>query len=291
MNHSSKLSSTSSSTSSFSSSSSFNSITNIIAGTFIESNHFSKIFRLDLYRLLSILNIGQTSTAINASSSVTSSSNILKYKQVKIFTKNGQLMGHLNDINNNINVDDQWLYQVRLASNCFEQNLVATPASYDVNLIEYNKQDCIRNQYWPVLYQTIRPIDPGEELCFWPDLTLSLMLGIPPFLSPINIINDKCYLCHQCGYCYAQPNPLKIHLVLACTKRKQYYTILDNNKNSQSTTALRNGAVENRPDIPLICTKTKLENLETNKKIHSNVTDNKIVSLPRRLHTCSYCGK
>lgn len=289
MDHLNKLSLTSSTSSSLSST--FNSITNIIAGTFIESNHFSKIFRLDLCRLLSILNIGQASnistTTISTSSSATSASN-LKCKQVKIFTKNGQLMGHLNDINNNINVDEQWLYQVRLASNCFEQNLVATPA-YDANLMEYSKQNCLSDKYWPVLYQTIRPIEPGEELCFWPNITLSLMLGIPPFLSPINIINDKCYLCHQCGYCYAQPNPLKIHLVLACSKRK-HYSILDN-KNS----LLLNGSVVNDQEQPLICPndtwKTKLDREKYKKISHPNVNDNKIVSLPRRLHTCSYCGK
>ena len=92
-----------------------------------------------------------------------------------------------------------WIPFVRIATNCFEQNLTA--------IVSHNNS--------AIVLKTIRFITKGEELLVWPSSELMGLLNIP-FLSPFNIINDHCYQCHRCGHNFSQPNPLKIHLLIDC---------------------------------------------------------------------------
>ena len=93
-----------------------------------------------------------------------------------------------------------WIPFVRIARNCFEQNLTAIPSNNSSALV----------------LKTIKNISKGEELLVWPSPELMSLMNIP-FLTPKNIINDHCYQCHRCGHSFSQPNPLKVHLTIECT--------------------------------------------------------------------------
>ncbi|XP_050539506.1 zinc finger protein 699 [Daktulosphaira vitifoliae] len=58
---------------------------------------------------------------------------------------------------------------------------------------------------------------PGDSLRMWFPPDLQLMLHVP-FLTPINIKDERKYVCHKCDYTCETPNPLKIHLALDCDK-------------------------------------------------------------------------
>jgi hypothetical protein len=92
-----------------------------------------------------------------------------------------------------------WIPLVRIARNCYEQNLIA--------VLSHNNS--------AIVMKTTRSIASGEELKVWLSLKLIIKMNIP-FLKPNNIINDHCYQCHECGLNFCQPNPLKVHMALEC---------------------------------------------------------------------------
>ncbi|XP_052753350.1 PR domain zinc finger protein 13 [Galleria mellonella] len=58
-------------------------------------------------------------------------------------------------------------------------------------------------------------LQPHQELLLWFDDRV-LALADMPFLALRNIKGKKNYECHECGAQFEQPNPLKVHLFLAC---------------------------------------------------------------------------
>ena len=90
---------------------------NVIAGSWIAPNCRSAIFHLHISRLLTILETPVSNTC----------------HDVKISATNGNLSPLIiSDLNNNEIENDNatdWLNHVKLASNCFEQNLIAFPAT------------------------------------------------------------------------------------------------------------------------------------------------------------------
>ncbi|VVC32056.1 Zinc finger C2H2-type [Cinara cedri] len=64
---------------------------------------------------------------------------------------------------------------------------------------------------------TTAAVLPGQQLKMWFPPDLQLMLHVP-FLTPVNIRDERKYVCHECGYTCEKPNPLKIHLALDCGK-------------------------------------------------------------------------
>ncbi|XP_025204714.1 zinc finger protein 778 [Melanaphis sacchari] len=65
---------------------------------------------------------------------------------------------------------------------------------------------------------TTAAVMPGQSLKMWFPPDLQLMLHVP-FLTPVNIKDERKYVCHKCGYTCEKPNPLKIHMALDCGKR------------------------------------------------------------------------
>ncbi|XP_026814114.1 zinc finger protein 574-like isoform X2 [Rhopalosiphum maidis] len=65
---------------------------------------------------------------------------------------------------------------------------------------------------------TTTAVMPGQPLKMWFPPDLQLMLHVP-FLTPVNIKDERKYVCHKCGYTCEKPNPLKIHMALDCDKR------------------------------------------------------------------------
>ncbi|KAE9537457.1 hypothetical protein AGLY_006480 [Aphis glycines] len=60
----------------------------------------------------------------------------------------------------------------------------------------------------------------GQPLKMWFSPDLQLMLHVP-FLTPVNIKDERKYVCHKCGYACENPNPLKIHMALDCGKQSR----------------------------------------------------------------------
>ncbi|CAI6350542.1 unnamed protein product [Macrosiphum euphorbiae] len=65
---------------------------------------------------------------------------------------------------------------------------------------------------------TTAAVMPGQPLKMWFPPDLQLMLHVP-FLTPVNIRDERKYVCHKCGYTCEKPNPLKIHMALDCGRR------------------------------------------------------------------------
>ena len=197
-----------------------------------------------------------------------------------------------------------WQYRVRLAANCFEQNLAAVP--FDKHMMTTAKNEEIErdesnhsiitmetkatngniNEIRIVLC-TIRPIVPNEELCFWPSFDLNLALNIP-FLRPSNIINEACYICTACGKCYTQPNPLKIHLKFACPMTLTNVDQNDNDNNNNIVQYCLNTSNSS------ITTTTTTNTSSSIKEQQPQLSTNSMSSVPssshRKLHNCTYCG-
>uniref|UniRef100_A0A182X767 C2H2-type domain-containing protein n=1 Tax=Anopheles quadriannulatus TaxID=34691 RepID=A0A182X767_ANOQN len=57
----------------------------------------------------------------------------------------------------------------------------------------------------------------GEELKLWFSEDVIAHMQIP-FLTPVNIQRQNCYVCHLCQRSYEYPNPLKIHLATSCNR-------------------------------------------------------------------------
>ncbi|XP_049542839.1 PR domain zinc finger protein 13 [Anopheles darlingi] len=57
----------------------------------------------------------------------------------------------------------------------------------------------------------------GEELKLWFSEDVIAHMQIP-FLTPVNIQRQNCYVCHLCQQSYEYPNPLKIHLATVCNR-------------------------------------------------------------------------
>uniref|UniRef100_T1KF20 C2H2-type domain-containing protein n=2 Tax=Tetranychus urticae TaxID=32264 RepID=T1KF20_TETUR len=92
-----------------------------------------------------------------------------------------------------------WIHLIRLADNCFEQNV----------LIHWDTEKK------SLLLTTIKQIKSGVELKAWFASDLLNFLNVP-FLSPSNIVNISNYQCNYCESTFSQPNPLKIHLAFDC---------------------------------------------------------------------------
>ncbi|KFB43821.1 AGAP006014-PA-like protein [Anopheles sinensis] len=60
-------------------------------------------------------------------------------------------------------------------------------------------------------------VNSGEELKLWfaEDVIAHMQI---PFLTPVNIQRQNCYVCHLCQKSYEDPNPLKIHLATSCNR-------------------------------------------------------------------------
>ena len=149
-----------------------------------------------------------------------------------------------------------WLPFIRVAQNCFEQNLTAQ--------VVYNGE--------AVIVQTSRKISSGEELKVWPSTELLSYLNIP-FLSPFNIISHQNYKCHRCETIFSQPNPLKIHLAFDC-KSKDTFMIKKLEPISPVTSDLLN--LKNN------------QNLTTNSNFQ---LVNKPITKEPKTHICIFCGK
>lgn len=237
----------------------------IIAGVRIEPNSHTSPFYLNMERLLSIFEIHHKRTI----DSEDSASEI-----VKIYKKDGFLSsyGSYKSYENNSTDQNLWLYQIRVALDCSEQNLIAYPN------IQTSSNDFLRhsrNDFCWCHFVATRSIEPGEELTFWPWFGLSILFGIPPYIAPINILNDRCYKCHQCGESYQQPNPLKIHLAFVCAQRnvQSNFSII---KKLEMPTEQRIAA--KRSDI-----KKTADRFCSKRSFNRNPSN--------RLHTCSYCGE
>ncbi|XP_017461678.1 PREDICTED: PR domain zinc finger protein 8-like, partial [Rhagoletis zephyria] len=63
--------------------------------------------------------------------------------------------------------------------------------------------------------RTVRDVPRDEEIVAWFGEEVALLMSIP-FLAPLNIQGNKRYTCHLCQLSFETPNPLKIHLALAC---------------------------------------------------------------------------
>lgn len=96
-----------------------------------------------------------------------------------------------------------WIPLVRIARNCYEQNLVAQ----------------LSHNGTAISLQTTRAVQANEELKLWPSIDLLSKLSIP-FLKPINIRANLTYQCDRCSIVFQQPNELKIHLAFECFARK-----------------------------------------------------------------------
>uniref|UniRef100_A0A182Q6C7 C2H2-type domain-containing protein n=1 Tax=Anopheles farauti TaxID=69004 RepID=A0A182Q6C7_9DIPT len=60
-------------------------------------------------------------------------------------------------------------------------------------------------------------VNNGEELKLWFSEDVIALMQIP-FLTPVNIQRQNCYVCHLCQKSYEYPNPLKIHLATSCNR-------------------------------------------------------------------------
>ncbi|XP_055842491.1 PR domain zinc finger protein 13 [Episyrphus balteatus] len=96
--------------------------------------------------------------------------------------------------------DCSWLRRIKLSEDVHSYNVV-----FEVN----------RQSSSSVQLRAIKDIQKGEELVAWFSEELAILMSIP-FLTPSNIEGNKRYTCHLCGLSFETPNPLKIHIALAC---------------------------------------------------------------------------
>ena len=215
---------------------------------------------------------------------------------------------------------------MRLAANCFEQNMIAVPVTNFADPLLLTSTEYIPPRFNSgtsqirIVLRSIRPIAQGEELAFWPSFDLNLALGIP-FLSLSNIVNGTCYACTDCGKSYTQPNPLKIHLKFACpmaqtslslstllssppilTSTKSSQFVLSNGGPTKNTSSFsenklfrvnpsNNMATSHQHLLPLVnfassCHRTG----KLSKKAHHIKTSRHGLDGHRKLHSCTYCG-
>jgi len=284
----------------------------IIASQPIEANTLSQPFHFDIVRLVSILynqssNNGLESAIVPSISNITNLPNTdnisheVRSKPRFIYVSSSRDNRFICD---SLVENESWTHKVRLAQNCFEQNLIAVSVSGDDNSSPNSTSGRIRIQF-----RSHRPITPGEELCFWPSFDLSLQLNIP-FLSPANIISGSCFLCTKCGKFFSQPNPLKIHIKFACFDVLQESLLSSFNSsldwNPWNTTNLPIAGIPTIPGLwssigsgispesiqqqsPTSVTKDQADKLSLHlerisRKSYSNETG-------KRLHHCTYCGK
>ncbi|KAF7287071.1 hypothetical protein GWI33_002453 [Rhynchophorus ferrugineus] len=105
-----------------------------------------------------------------------------------------------------------WLRAIRLSEDCHSYNIqLKLQPSYRI----YTN---IRSGPLPKLVlQVVRPISAGQELLLWFSEDILAMLQVV-FLIPSNIQGQKKYVCLRCSTLYESPNPLKLHITLACGK-------------------------------------------------------------------------
>ncbi|XP_030747926.1 uncharacterized protein LOC115876327 [Sitophilus oryzae] len=105
-----------------------------------------------------------------------------------------------------------WVRAIRLAEDCH---------SYNVQLKlqpSYRIYPNIRKKPLPkLIIQVVRPISSGQELQLWFSEDILGMLQVV-FLTPSNIQGQEKYICLRCSSLYESPNPLKLHITLACSK-------------------------------------------------------------------------
>ncbi|XP_055387384.1 PR domain zinc finger protein 13 [Condylostylus longicornis] len=95
--------------------------------------------------------------------------------------------------------DSSWIKCIQLAKDVHSNNVI-------IELINNNQ----------IRLRTIREINENEELFLWFTEDISIKMNIP-FLTPINIRGNNCYICHNCKASFEYPNPLKIHLATSCS--------------------------------------------------------------------------
>lgn len=114
-----------------------------------------------------------------------------------------------------------WARAIRLSEDCHNYNI-------QLRLLPHQRV------YPKLVLQTVRPIEAGQELQLWFSEEILAKLQMV-FLTPINIqgklnvcelfgtsnkqfliIGQKKYVCNKCFTTYESPNPLKLHMTLAC---------------------------------------------------------------------------
>ncbi|VDD77943.1 unnamed protein product [Mesocestoides corti] len=110
----------------------------------------------------------------------------------------------------------QWVSNLRAAQNCCDQNVeIARVSGKRIGRLAH-LCGCHGNQTQiagPLRFYALKDINFGCELLVWPDLLLSLTIGLP-FLTIQHIKNPASYHCTRCNRAFAQPNCLKSHLFL-----------------------------------------------------------------------------
>ncbi|GJQ67583.1 hypothetical protein Trydic_g8389 [Trypoxylus dichotomus] len=106
--------------------------------------------------------------------------------------------------------DIHWIRALRLADDCHSYNV-------QLRLLSSPKQSTSSSSISEptLLLQSVRPISPGQELLLWFSEEILAMLQVV-FLTPANIQGQKKYVCIKCLTMYESPNPLKLHVTLAC---------------------------------------------------------------------------
>ena len=280
----------------------------ILASQPIEANTSSQPFYFDIVRLVSILynhsETGNTQNEFeqsqNVSNGLTNHQNIpagSRSKPRSIYIGSTRECRFICDSPAD---NDSWIHRVRLAQNCFEQNLLSVAVSPPEDRLSLASPSASSGRI-KIQFQSHRPIAPGEELCFWPSFDLSLQLNIP-FLAPANIISGSCFLCTKCGKFFSQPNPLKIHIKFACFDVLQKSLLSNFNPalewNGWSNTFGMNGiwssmnVMNSQESIRQQSPSTVVKETEKlsyhfdkiARKSYENVSG-------KRLHHCNYCGK
>ncbi|XP_050301417.1 histone-lysine N-methyltransferase PRDM16 [Anthonomus grandis grandis] len=105
-----------------------------------------------------------------------------------------------------------WVRAIRLANDCHSYNVqLKFQPSYRVySAVKGGLQS-------KLILQAVRPIEAGQELLLWFSEDILALLQVV-FLKPSNIQDQKKYRCTLCAAMYESPNPLKLHITLACGK-------------------------------------------------------------------------
>ncbi|XP_066258786.1 zinc finger protein 667 [Euwallacea similis] len=108
--------------------------------------------------------------------------------------------------------DYHWVRGIRLSNDCHTYNvqLKLQPSCRSYKNVRGGVQP-------KLILQVVRPIEMGQELQLWFSEDILAMLQVV-FLKPSNIRGENKYKCLRCSALYESPNPLKLHITLACGK-------------------------------------------------------------------------
>ncbi|KAK5646120.1 hypothetical protein RI129_004584 [Pyrocoelia pectoralis] len=99
-----------------------------------------------------------------------------------------------------------WIRAIRISEDCH---------SYNVQL---KLEPSLKRPHSQLILRAVRSIAVGEELMLWFSEEILAFLQMV-FLTPANIQGQKRYICTRCSALYESPNPLKLHLALACERQ------------------------------------------------------------------------